>query len=81
MWETINMDKYKEFLRVAKQLNNELKITPVLYGSLGLSKIIQKDLNSQDIDILVPQKYITTEWDKLIKTFQEINYQLINERA
>jgi hypothetical protein len=75
------MDKYKEFLRVAKQLNNELKITPVLYGSLGLSKIIQKDLNSQDIDILVPQKYITTEWDKLIKTFQEINYQLINERA
>jgi hypothetical protein len=81
LWETINMDKYKEFLRVAKQLNNELKITPVLYGSLGLSKIIQKDLNSQDIDILVPQKYITTEWDKLIKTFQEINYQLINERA
>jgi hypothetical protein len=75
------MDKYKEFLRVAKQLNNELKITPVLYGSLGLSKIIQKDLNSQDIDILVPQKYITTEWNKLIKTFQEINYQLINERA
>jgi hypothetical protein len=72
------MDKYKEFLRVAKQLNNELKITPVLYGSLGLSKIIQKDLNSQDIDILVPQKYITTEWDRLIKTFQEINYQLIN---
>jgi phage terminase large subunit-like protein len=75
------MDKYKELLRVAKQLNNELKITPVLYGSLGLSKIIQKDLNSQDIDILVPQKYITTEWDRLIKTFQKINYQLINERA
>jgi hypothetical protein len=74
------MDKYKEFLRVAKQLNNKLKIIPVLYGSLGLSKIIQKDLNSQDIDILVPQKYIITEWDRLIKTFQEINYQLINER-
>lgn len=74
------MDKYKEFLRIAKHLNSKLNITPVLYGSLGLSKIIKKDLDSKDIDILVPQKYITTDWKKLIKTLLKINYQLVDER-
>jgi len=74
------MDKYKEFLRIAKHLNSELNITPVLYGSLGLSRIIQKDLNSKDIDILVPQRYITTNWKKLIKTLLKINYQLVDEK-
>jgi len=40
------MNKYIEFLRIAKHLNLELKNTPVLYGSLGLSRLIQKDLES-----------------------------------
>ncbi len=74
------MNKYKEFLRIAKHLNSELNIVPVLYGSLGLSRIIQKDLNSEDIDILVSQKYITIDWNRLIKTLQKINYQLVNEK-
>jgi hypothetical protein len=74
------MDKYKEFLRIAKHLNSELNIIPVLYGSLGLSRIIQKDLNSKDTDILVPQKYITTDWKKLIRTLSKINYQLVDEK-
>jgi len=74
------MNKYKEFLRIAKHLNIELNINPVLYGSLGLSKIIKKGLNSEDIDILVPQKYITTDWNILIKTLQKINYQLVNKK-
>jgi len=72
------MDKYKEFLKIAKHLNSKLNIIPVLYGSLGLSKIVERDLNPEDIDILVPKKYITTDWKKLIKTLQEINYQLVN---
>jgi hypothetical protein len=74
------MDKYKEFLRIAEHLNFELNIIPVLYGSLGLSRIIQKDLNSKDIDILVPQKYITTDWKKLARTLLKINYQLVDEK-
>ena len=73
------MDKYNEFLRIAKHLNSELDIIPVLYGSLGLSRIIQKDLNSKDTDILVPQKYLTTDWDKLIKILEETGYLLVNE--
>lgn len=74
------MNKYKEFLRIAKHLNKELDITPILYGSLGLSRLIQEDLKSEDIDILVPQKYITTNWDKLQKVLLNIGYQLINEK-
>jgi hypothetical protein len=73
------MDKYQEFLRIAKCLNTELDITPVLYGSLGLSRLIKQDLNSQDIDILVPQKYITSEWDQFQKTLSKINYQVVDE--
>jgi len=74
------MDKYKEFLRIARHLNIELNITPVLFGSLGLSNIIQKNLNSKDTDILVPQKYITKDWDKLQKILLKINYQLVDEK-
>lgn len=74
------MDKYKEFLRIAKHLNSELHIIPVLYGSLGLSRIIQIDLDSKDIDILVPQKYITTDWAVLIKILSKINYELVDEK-
>lgn len=74
------MTKFEEFLRIAKHLNSKLNIVPVLYGSLGLSKIIKKDLKSEDIDILVPQKYITTNWNKLIKNLQEIDYQLTDEK-
>ncbi|MEA3475633.1 MAG: hypothetical protein U9R23_04235 [Candidatus Cloacimonadota bacterium] len=74
------MDKYKEFLRIAKCLNTELDITPVLYGSLGLSRLIKKDLDSKDIDILVPQKYITTDWSELQKTLSKIDYQLVDEK-
>jgi len=74
------MDQYKEFLRITRCLNTKLNITPVLYGSLGLSRIIKKDLGSEDIDILVPQKYITTGWKELQKTLLKINYQLVNEK-
>lgn len=74
------MDKYKEFLRITKHLNSELNVIPVLYGSLGLSKIIQKDLNSEDTDILVPHKYISSDWEKLVKTLDKISYQLVNEK-
>jgi hypothetical protein len=36
------MKKFEEFLKIARHLNNELDIIPVLYGSLGLSRILKK---------------------------------------
>lgn len=74
------MDKYQEFLRIARHLNTELKIIPVLYGSLGLSTLLKKDLHSKDIDILVPQKYITSDWDKMKKTLAKIGYKTADEK-
>ena len=74
------MNQYKEFLKIAKCLADELSIIPILYGSLGLAKLIGKNLNSKDIDILVPQKYITTEWEQLQKALSKINYKLADEK-
>lgn len=33
------MTLYDEFIEIAKTLNTDLDITPVLYGSLGLEKV------------------------------------------
>ena len=47
------MEKFSEFLKIAKQLN-KLGITPLLMGSLGLEQVTQKDWQARDIDIHVP---------------------------
>ena len=48
------MTLYDEFIEIAKNLNAELNIIPVLYGSLGLEKVTGVEFSPQDIDILVP---------------------------
>lgn len=72
--------KYKEFLKITKLLNKELNIIPILYGSLGLSILIQKNLHPKDIDILVPKIYIDKKFPKLIKILSQAKYKLINEK-
>lgn len=74
------MKKYKEFLRIAKFLNTELNITPVLYGSLGLAIVVQKNLRPKDIDILIPKRYITKDWKKFQNALHKIRYKLTNEK-
>ena len=53
---------YSEFLTIAAVLNDQLNVVPVLYGSLGLGKVTQLDFHPQDIDILVPLTFLTTQW-------------------
>ena len=36
----INKEKFETFLEIAKNLNHFLNITPIVYGSLGLYRII-----------------------------------------
>ena len=72
-------EKYKTFLQVAGLLNRRYKITPVLYGSLGLQKCIGGDFEINDIDILVPQKYLKELWPDLQKLMIELGYCLSNE--
>ncbi|RTR34009.1 hypothetical protein EKG37_07295 [Robertmurraya yapensis] len=70
------MDKYNEFLTIAKTLNQELKIIPVLYGSLGLSRVAKVDFSPQDIDILVPFIFLKERWPELKTTIEGLGYEL-----
>ena len=70
--------KYKTFLTIAKMLNEELNITPVLYGSLGLSMCIKEKIEINDIDILVPEDLLKDKWPLLEKAMNNLKYDLIN---
>ena len=54
-----------EFLHIAKLLNTKLNITPLLYGSLGLEKCLDINLNADDIDVLIPQIYLNEKWQNI----------------
>jgi len=69
-------EKYNEFLKIAKKLNEELNIIPLLYGSLGLQIVTDIDFNADDIDILIPGKYLSDNWNILKETIEGIGYKL-----
>ena len=74
----INNDKYVEFLKVCKKLNTELQIIPVLFGSLGLEVLCRENFNADDIDVLVPNKYLDSFWDDFKKLIEENEYVFID---
>ena len=63
-----NSDKIHEFERVTKELN-KIGIIPILYGSLGLSQSISRDIETNDIDILVEDQKFKSEFDEIHKVF------------
>lgn len=69
---------YKEFIKIARLLNQQLEILPVLYGSLGLGLVAKVDLSPQDIDILVPLTYLEEEWQLLQYTMEQLGYRVVN---
>lgn len=70
---------YTHFLQIAGLLGEQLSVYPLLYGSLGLEKRLSVDLNADDIDVLIPEKYITSEWNKLISVMNTAGYRLVDE--
>ncbi len=73
-------EKYNEFLRIAKLLNQMFSITPLLFGSLGLERRLGMDLSSEDIDILIPEKYLRDQWHRLHAMMERAGYTLIDMR-
>lgn len=71
--------KFPLFLDNARLLQQAFNITPLLYGSLGLEYLTGEDLNSDDIDILIYQKYLTDEWDKFRTVLEKEGYVLTDE--
>lgn len=69
---------YKEFIEIARSLNQQLDIVPVLYGSLGLGIVAKVDFTPQDIDILVPLTYLEEKWGVFQYTMEQLGYSMVN---
>lgn len=71
--------KIQCFFENAKLLNESFKIVPLMYGSLGLEYITNEDLNSDDIDILIPNVFVKEKWNEFKAVMIGNDYVLIDE--
>lgn len=61
-------------------LNEKFGITPLLYGSVGLEYLTGESLSADDIDILIPNTFLTDRWRELVDLLDEMGYRLTDER-
>lgn len=74
------MTKFNCFLQNAEMLNDKFNIVPLLYGSLGLEVLTDSSLNADDIDILIPQAFVTGDkWTEFKLFLESHGYILIDE--
>lgn len=66
----------KVFNEIVKELNTKLNITPVLYGSFGLGRALEKNLDPKDIDLLVPKKYLEEKWSVFKQVVELMGFRL-----
>lgn len=67
------------FFENAKLLSDKFGIIPLMYGSLGLEYITGVNLNSNDIDILIPEVFLKERWHEFKRVLTENEYVLIDE--
>lgn len=67
------------FFENAKLLYDKFCIIPLMYGSLGLEYITNENLNADDIDILIPEVFVTTRWEEFKSFLMSQGYVLIDE--
>src|SRR5699024_11118758 len=72
------MHLIEEFLKVARKLNEQHGISPLLYGSLGLEQVTESKLDPRDIDVLIPLVYLEEKWNKFNLTMESLGFQLVN---
>lgn len=70
-----NKQKFKIFLEVSRILN-KFNIIPILYGSLGLYRVIHRFGKVNDIDILVPAEFLNQKWRDLINSMENLGFKL-----
>lgn len=68
------------FFENAKLLYEKFVIIPLMYGSLGLEYITNESLNADDIDVLIPEVYISERWDEFSSFLMGEGYVLADER-
>lgn len=76
---TLNKEKFKIFLEVVKMLNQEFGVEPILFGSLGLNRVIGEHWKSNDIDLLIPDKIKIKELKRLKSQMEKIGFILKDE--
>ena len=54
----MNEEKWKLFLKIARTLNRR-GVTPLLYGSLGLWRRTGEAIFADDIDVLLPETWLS----------------------
>lgn len=75
------MIKFDYFLQNVEMLNDKFNIVPLLYGSLGLEVLTNTSLNADDIDILIPQVFVTGDkWPEFKLFLESHGYELIDEQ-
>jgi hypothetical protein len=67
------------FFENAKLLSDMFGIIPLMYGALGLEYITNENLNSDDIDILIPDIFVNERWNEFKSVLTENGYVLIDE--
>ena len=72
-------NKFQLFLELAQTLKNAFGIVPLLYGSLGLEYLFGIDLQSDDVDILIPNLVLTDRWPEFKLLFEQMGYVLVDE--
>ena len=64
------------FFENARFLNENFDIIPLMYGSLGLEYITNKNLSADDIDILIPEVFLNKNWDNFKTILTDENAKL-----
>lgn len=67
------------FLKIARFLNERFDITPLLFGSLGLEYLSGGHLDADDIDMLIPKVFLTTEWQTFQSALENEGFVLKDE--
>lgn len=73
----MNEEKLKLFLEVARTLNRRGE-TPLLYGSLGLWHRTGEAIFADDIDVLLPETWLTKRWSAFQALMQAEGWRLID---
>lgn len=69
-----------EFLTQIIAILKELKIKPVIYGSFGVSAYLGNFKDFADLDILIPDEFITDRWEEFRKLFESHGFNLVEEK-
>ncbi|UED79744.1 phosphoribosylanthranilate isomerase [Lysinibacillus sp. CD3-6] len=82
----MNNQKFDEFIKIAKKLN-DIKIIPLLMGSVGLEVVTGENWKAQDLDIHVPgdkrgwevpPEISIHNWIDIVKIMESMAYSLID---